>query len=50
MSGKRLSEIDRRFISGQRRYVKRIRENEYLTFGNNVDSDKQLRAYARIGK
>lgn len=50
MSGKRISQVERRMISGQRRYVKRIRENEYLTFGNNVDSDKHLRAFARIGK
>lgn len=50
MSGKRITKSERRFIGTQRRYVKRIRENEYETFGNNVASTKATRAFERIGK
>lgn len=50
MSGRRISKAERRIIASNRSFVKNVRENEYKTFGNNVESDRVVRAFARVGK
>jgi hypothetical protein len=50
MSGQRISAAQRRIIKSNRSFVKNIREGEFKTFGNNAESNRVVRAFARVGK